>query len=177
MENDAEKKIDEILYGIGVNTFNRFQTFLRMFHKLRGKDYWYALRTSYDSSDNLFHYAAIVKSAFLRNEPEREFLMDDDEREYLQMLPERITIYRGMTEDELQGGSFGVSWTLKRKVAEFFAYKYERNHATNHLKKTVHEITINKKEAIAFMNARQEFEIIYINDAETFLKPRRGSYQ
>ncbi len=90
--------------------------------------------------------------------------MDSRERNYLKKLPEQIKIYRGMTEQELEGKSFGVSWTLKKEVADFFAFDYWRNTATAHLKKTVHEITINKSDVIAFLNDRREYEIIYISN-------------
>jgi hypothetical protein len=142
----------------------KFQSFLAISQIIHGKLYWYALRYAYESSDNLYHYRHDVAFAFSKDEPEREYLMTKKEREYLQRLPEQITIYRGMTQKELKSKNFGVSWTLKKDVAEFFAYTYQRNFATNHLKKLVHEMTINKSEVIAFFNGRDEFEIIYIKD-------------
>ena len=159
----SNEEIEDVIWGKDVDSFNRFPTFLNLAPRLKGKSYWYALRNSYDTSDNLFHYGSMVKAAFLKAEPGRQFLMLKEERAYLKKLPDRITIYRGMTEKELNQKSFGVSWTLKKEMAEFFAYTYQRNVATNHLKKTVHEMTINKSEVIAFMNGRKEFEIIYIN--------------
>jgi len=157
----TENEIDDILFGIGVDSFNRFQTFIKLIPKLKGKSYWYALRNSYDMSDNLFEYSAIVKGCFLKDEPQRECLMQSNEMEYLKNLPEQITIYRGMTENELKQKSFGCSWTLEKDIAEFFANTYQRNFATKHLKKIVHEMNINKSEVIAFFNNRNEFEIIY----------------
>ena len=154
-----EKELDAIFWGVGVDTFNRFQTFLKLAPKLKGRSYWYALGLSYPGSDNLFAHAKSAKAAFLKDEPERKFLMDDEERNFLQELPEQVTIYRGMTEVEFRRKSFGVSWTLDRRVAEFFAFSYGRNHSTNHLKKTVCKITIHKNEVIAFLNGRKESEI------------------
>ena len=159
-----ENEIDNILFGIGVDSFNRFQTFIKLMPKLKGKNYWYALRNSYDTSDNLFKYSRIVKGCFLKDEPQRENLMLPDEIEYLKNLPEQITIYRGMTENELKQKHFGCSWTIKKEVADFFANTYQRNFATKNLKSIVHELTIYKNEVIAFFNDRNEFEIIYIKD-------------
>lgn len=158
----TESEIDDILFGVEVDSFTRFQTFIKLMPKLKGKSYWYALRNSYDMSDNLFEYSGIVKGCFLKNEPQREYLMLPDEMEYFKTLPEQITIYRGMTEKELKQKSFGCSWTLKKEVAEFFAYTYQRNFATKNLKKVVHEMIINKSEVIGFFNGRNEFEIIFI---------------
>jgi hypothetical protein len=157
------KQIDSILFGIGVSSWNRFHTFFLMKGELKGKNYWYALRNSYDCSDNLYKAAPMVKAAFLSKEPGREYLMSKKERDYLTNLPDRITIYRGMTEKELKKESFGVSWTLKKEVAEFFANTYIRNFDTRKLKKCVYELTINKNDVIAFFNERKEFEIIYIH--------------
>jgi hypothetical protein len=140
----------------------KFQVFLAIYRILKDKLYWYALRNSYDGSDNLFHYRHDIAIAFSSKEPNRQFLMQKKERDFLESLPEQITIYRGMTEDELRQKDFGVSWTLKKEVAEFFANTYQRNYATKHLKKVVHEITISKSEVIAFFNQRTEFEIIYL---------------
>jgi hypothetical protein len=130
---------------------------------LKGKLYWYALRNAYEMSDNLFSYRYDLKKAYQSSEPERGYLMTKKERDYLISLPEQLTIYRGMTYQEYNSRDFGISWTLKKKTAEFFAFKYSRNHATNHSKGFVHEIVIYRSEVIAFLNGRKEFEIIYIH--------------
>ena len=80
--------------------------------------------------------------------------------------PEKVGIYRGMTKIELKSGEFGISWTLDKEKAEFFAYTYVRNTSTNLLPKTVHKIIVDKKDIIAYFNGRKEQEIIYIPDLE-----------
>lgn len=142
----------------------RWQVFLALSPILEGRLYWQALGIAYIASDNLYHYRHDVRFAFLKCEPEREQLMTKQERDYLAALPDQITIYRGMTREELSQKSFGISWTLKREQAEFFANEYPRNYATNHLERVVHELIINKSEVIAFFNGAAEFEIIYISD-------------
>ncbi len=155
-------QIQRILWGPGVDSWNRFETFLELVPKLKGRSYWHALGIAYTDSDNLFHYSGLVKAAFLKNKLGREYLMNEEEQNYLKDLPNEITIYRGMTEIELQQKDFGISWTLKKEVAEFFAQKYWRNLSTDQYKKTVHKLTIDKSQVIAFFNDRDEFEIIYI---------------
>lgn len=147
-------------FTIGIT---KFQVFLALKPILKGRLYWYALRNGYDMCDNLYFYKEDVKLAFSCKEPEREHLMSLRERRYLENLPEQITIYRGMTEEELEMESFGCSWTLKKEIAEFFATSYQRNYATMDLTKVVHEKIINKSEVIAFFDEREEFEIIYID--------------
>ena len=154
---------ETILFGIGINSLNRFETFLKIKDELKGKKYWYNLKVAYTDSDDLFRYSEQIKECFSKKEPEVYYLMDFKELDYLKSLPEKITIYRAMTESELVSGVFGVSWTLKKDIAEFFCYKYQRNYSTIGLKKVIHKITIYKKDIIAFFNNRNEFEIIYIH--------------
>jgi hypothetical protein len=157
-----KEEIKKNIFGFGVNSFNRFPTFLKINSQLKGENYWYALRNSYVNSDNLYSFSKMIKKCFLKNEPQIESLMLPEEMEYFNNLPNQITIYRGMTEDELNQKAFGCSWTLKKEVAEYFAYTYSRNFDTRNINKVVHELTINKNEVIAFFNEREEFEIIYI---------------
>jgi hypothetical protein len=161
MNND---EIDKILFGFGVDSFNRFETFLKIKSQLKGENYWYALRSSYQMSDNLFRFSNIIKNCFLSDEPKKDLLMDFEEYEYINNLPNQITIYRGMSELELKQESFGCSWSLKKSQAIFFANEYNRNFDTRHLKKVVHEITIDKSKVMAFFNSREEFEIIYFKE-------------
>ena len=95
--------------------------------------------------------------AFESKEPGRNYLMNNKERKYLDKLPEQITIYRGMTKVEQESKDFGVSWTLTKERAEFFAKEYQRNYTTKQLQKVVHSMIIDKKNFIAFFNEREEF--------------------
>ena len=158
----TKEQIDDILVGIDCNSFNRFETFLKLGNNLKGELYWYALQIAYQMSDNLYLHRDQVKTAFCRNQPGRQKLMRLEELEYLKALPDHLSIYRGMTEQELNNGNYGVSWTLKKEVAEFFAFSYIRNFDTDHYAKVVHELNIRKKEVIALFLGRQEYEIIYI---------------
>jgi len=88
--------------------------------------------------------------------------MSKREQKYLSILPEDLTIFRGMTVQEFESGDFGVSWTLKKDVAEFFAYTYGRNQATSHLPKMVHELHVKKSDIIAYFGERKEYEVIYV---------------
>lgn len=151
---------------------SKFQAFLAIKPVLKGKFYWYALRQAYDLSDNLFLYRTDVKLAFCSDDPFREFLMNCSERKVWAKLPPRVTIYRGMTAKELEGKIYGVSWTLSRQKAEYFARQYPRNYAVNHLEKVVHKKVVSKNKIVAFFNERLEEEIIYIDKHP--LKGRRS---
>jgi hypothetical protein len=157
-----KNQVDNILFGIGCNSFNRFETFLSIADNLKGENYWYALRNAYTLSDNLYKYRNSVKQAFLKNEPDRFSLMEKSELKQLESLAETFTIYRAMTKTELDSLQFGVSWTLERKIAEFFANTYRRNFDTANHEKVIHRIGVKKERVIALFNDRKESEIIFI---------------
>ncbi|XWW44458.1 hypothetical protein JYG30_17015 [Fibrella sp. USSR17] len=159
--NFDRQAVDSLLYGVEVNSYNRFGAFLKYCSFLSFTDselYSYALSMAYTSSDNLFAYGDDVRTAF--EAADNLALMNEDDIRLYQSLPDMITIYRGMTVAERDSISYGLSWTLKKEVAEFFAYKYNRNHTTNHLPKCVHEITITKADITCVFTDRDESEII-----------------
>jgi hypothetical protein len=144
------------------SSFDRFQTFLKIKDQLNDKDYWRTLADAYTGSDNLYYLKEEVKEAFLENRSHREFLMTRKELKIYNSLPENITIYRGMTVEELESGDFNVSWTLLKERAEFFAFKYGRNFSTEGKPKIVHQLEVMKVEILAYLHDRNEQEVIYI---------------
>ena len=144
------------------SSFDRFQKFLEIKDQLNDKDYWKVLSDAYIGSDNLFRFSDDIKEAFIEEREFRTKLMRRKDLKHFNDLPEVVTIYRGMTVEEFQSGNFGVSWTLSRKVAEFFANVYGRNHDTNHLPKIVHELEVSKLLIYAYFGDRNEQEVIYI---------------
>ncbi len=159
MNKKEKEKIEKIIYGIGVDTYNRFGVFLKHQKNFDDCEYWYALRLAYKSSDNLFQYSGLVRAAFESN---RDYLMNESEKLFLENLPEEIRIYRAMTIKESKSRHFGVSWTLSKDVAEFFRDKYMRNHATRNEPKIIIEKVVSKENIIAYFNEREEQEIIYL---------------
>lgn len=155
-------EIDRIL--LEADSFSRINVLIEILPQLSGGDYWYALGFGYQICDNLGNYSSLLRELFLSDEPERSELMTSEEKDYLDNLPEEFTIYRGMTKIEQQSNNFGLSWTLKKDTAEFFANNYGRNFSTEHMEKTVHQLTVKKKDVIAFFDDRDEDEIIYIQE-------------
>lgn len=116
----------------------------------------------YTRCDDLYRYKDIVSYAFSVVKPYREKLMTKKELAYLDRLPDKVHIYRGMTVKESKKKSQGYSWTLKKKIAEFFAYEYRRNFSTANESKIVIEKIIDKKDILAVFLGRKEFEVIYL---------------
>lgn len=126
------------------NSYERFPTFYTMYKGgyIPDEYYWEILREAYEGADNLFNFRHEIKECFSQKIPDRNKLMEKEELEYLSMLPDNITLYRGMTTLESKLGDFGISWTLDKKVADFFANKYGRNFDTHHFKKYIKTLSV-----------------------------------
>lgn len=153
-------------FPIGVN---KLQVFLSIAPLLEGKNYWKALMEAYTMSDNLFEFRIDLIKSFLCKEPDKWALMKKSERSFLERLPSEISIYRGMTKSEYESGEFGVSWTLNRKVAEYFAFEYQRNFNANQ-PKIIHELMVSKHSLHAYFSSRNEKEVVYIHEIPENLK-------
>ena len=159
----SEEDMEQVLYGIGTNSYNRFSAFYEIKHRLDDKVYWKGLALAYDSSDNLYEYTDEVKECFTSDRPHREELMDKKERMYYDRLPEILILHRAMTKKEYNNGNHGVSWTLRKSVAVFFKDKYKRNQDTDDKEKTIMKKKVNKSQIIAVFLDRNEFEVILTN--------------
>ena len=81
----------------------------------------------------------------------KKWLMTEEEFEFFNNLPEEITIYRGSEYIK------GISWTLSKEQAEWFAKRFEINGK-------VFEKTVNKSDCLCYLNHREDQEIIYIKN-------------
>jgi hypothetical protein len=103
----------------------------------------------------------LLKAVFTSTKrKDKHCLMTEENIQYLESLPDEIEIHRGMTVRESENKNYGLSWSLNKNIAEFFAYKYPDNQFHDE-EKTVVSLTIPKKEVIAYIGGRQEEEIIW----------------
>lgn len=129
--------------------------------------YWKMVGQCYTCS-SLAHTDMPIILNYLNDErPEKEHLMDEEEREFFNNLPDEVTIYRGCTKKEIKSGNFRISWTLDKKIAEFFAFEYN-NLAIGHSldkNKSLYEViekTVSKKDLLCYFGGRNEAEVLYI---------------
>ncbi len=162
----SEKEILRILSGISADAYNRLLIFfdLQNHCRMNPKTYWKGLADAYTCSDDTYRYKEIIRKLFGKNLPRREELMTTSEKKYFNALPNSLTIYRGMTVEESKSKDYGISWSLKESIAEFYCNSYMRNHSTYKMPKTIVKLLINKKEVIAYFNNRKEEEIIYLGN-------------
>ena len=126
-------------------------------------EYWKYLSESYIMSSNNYKYKKELVELFTSLRPQKEYLMNDEEKKIIDSLPQKINIYRGMSTVEADSSDFGISWTLNKAIADKFADSYLHNYDTRSIPHVVKGISISKSEIIAYFNGREEEEIIYIH--------------
>jgi len=89
---------------------------------------------------------------------EPQLMMNSEERELLENLPQQVTIYRGIrVDDELDKENLGLSYTLFREKAEWFAKRFAHN---KDVTPVVIEATIDKDDILSVFLERQEDEVL-----------------
>lgn len=121
------------------------------------------LSSAYTSSSNTYLYRQELKELFTSKRIIPEHLMNEEDLNYFKKLPHEFTIYRGMSKEEFNSKDFGFSWTLDRKIANFFANDYIHNYNKINESGLIYETRVQKKNVIAFFDERKEKEIIYID--------------
>lgn len=150
----TNEQLEETL--IMCDSTERLSTFLEISKacKLSNKKYWKHLYESYVNSDRILEQLELdeVKDLFDSNRTcKAEWIMTKRELRELDRLPEMVTIYRGCSEEESGDEEYGISWTTKREVAEWFA---------NRIDGVVVEMVIHKDSIKAYMLSRSEYEVI-----------------
>ena len=73
-------------------------------------------------------------------------------------LPEKITIYRGSYS------RWGISWTLNKDIAEWFATRFKAVNKIETVNTQVFKQEVYRDNCIAYFNDREEEEIIYLGE-------------
>ena len=127
----------------------RLDAFLKIMNQLSDKSYWGILRDIWQNIENNWQNLETWKELMQSNRKHREFFMEEEERDFLNTLPETFTIYRGHTFNNENG----FSYTLDIEKAKWFSKRFSRKGA-------VSEKVINKSDVFAYLSSEQE--IIYI---------------
>jgi hypothetical protein len=83
--------------------------------------YWPIMRRVYHAQKYTHGYRDLFDRLFRADRPGRENLMKPEERETLAHLPDEVVVYRGYSDDDYEGYAEGISWTLDRRAAIWFA--------------------------------------------------------
>jgi len=107
---------------------------------------------------------------FSANVKQKRKLMSSKERQVIQDLPKKATIYRGY-DDDIKNNLMGISWTLSEEKADWFATRFKIETAPR-----VAEGQCEKSSILAYFDDRGEQEIV-INPIDiniTDNRPARG---
>lgn len=98
----------------------------------------------------------ISKSEYVRlfKRADKNYLMTEEERNILDSLPERITIYRGIN-NKTNHPVNGMSWTPERDTAIWFANHFSNNGGS------VCQAEINKENILAYFDFEKETVVDY----------------
>lgn len=77
--------------------------------------------------------------------------MSKGEQKKFNALPDKVIIYRGVNNPKYK---YGFSWTLDKRIAYWFANRYENKESY------VYECTVDKKDLICYFEIRNEKEVI-----------------
>ena len=100
----------------------------------------------------------VPKATLLRwfKKADKKFLMDDKESKALVSFPEIITVYRGVCAKQYREG---LSWTLDKDKAEWFAKRFSYDNAVV----VVYECQVPKSAVLAFFDGREKEIILDYN--------------
>lgn len=90
------------------------------------------------------------------NVANRRDIMNADDLAVFEGFPVRLRVYRGCSVEETRAGVFGLSWTLSRAIAEFFAWRFNAADTG----RVVVSTEITRPDVLAYFNTRREQEII-----------------
>ena len=140
----------------------RTQAFKAISVRLADDEYWELLSEIWLASDNVWQNLEDWKVLLTSRRSHREEMMHVGEQAFLSNLKHTVTIYRGCMKDLNEGG---LSWTLDRSIAESYAERIGEGGIVLQRK-------INKPEIVAYLDGREESEII----KRPFTKGRRVQY-
>lgn len=146
------KRSDWGSYFLMVERGYRLQELLEVKEYIPENDYLEILRWVWTEA----HYITSQIEAYEIVRLFESWKMTAEEQVIFDNLPNTFTIYRGCFDDNEDG----ISWTLSRKVANIFAKGgLERKGTKAHGGKVV-KFKIAKEEVLAFINTREEQEIL-----------------
>lgn len=132
----------------------RLDALLEVVPLMTDPDYWQLLRQVYQDSENVEQNPALWRKALTAQKSQRTQMMNVEELNALEQLPEKVTVWRGATDDEEL--SAGYSWTVRENVAHWFASRLARSSDAGIVACGV----ARKERVIAHLLSRNEFEII-----------------
>lgn len=131
----------------------RLQAFIKIRPQLHGDAYWETVSFIWIDSENIWQNRKAWRQIWSSKEPNREKVMDSEERDFLAQLSDSFVIYRGVKHKTAMRS---LSWTLDQDKAKWFAKRLRFAKQ----KPILLTAEIQKSQAMAYMSGRSESEII-----------------
>jgi hypothetical protein len=132
---------------------HRPDAFIEIKDDLSDKSYWELLGEVWMDTEYPWQNQSKWKALWGSGRPEKQFAMSIEEREALALLPDALTIYRGVGKGN---NVDGLSWTLSREKAVCFVRRFGPRLGDGLLITA----TANKQDVHAFLDGRKEQEVI-----------------
>lgn len=131
----------------------RVQAFVQISAKMDDEYFWRLLADVYSDTENFWQERNYWNLLLTTDRPRREEFMTEEERNKLQTLPDKLTIYRGYNG---KGKLRSWAWTLDRDRAVWFAKRL--HHGGKPPRVATGEVA--KADVVAYLNGRNEEEIV-----------------
>jgi hypothetical protein len=120
-------------------------------------DLWPVVADTWSDSENIYQCAGEWLDLWRRPSARKHEAMSEEDHSTWKSFPDVLTIYRGVNCSEeweaFEAISFGLSWTLDREKAVWFANRGSE-------KPFIAKRTIKKSDCFAYFSDRQEQEVI-----------------
>lgn len=122
---------------------------------LSEKDFAEMLKFCWTTCESPMNDANVTKKEIVCwfTDANKNFLMSKEEKKIHKSLPQMVEIYRGTRSAAYK---LGVSWTLNRETAEWFAKRFSNSNDECHL----YSYRIDRRDVLCYINERNEQEII-----------------
>jgi hypothetical protein len=131
----------------------RLDAFMEIAEHLPDKKFWVLLAYVWTDSENIWQNLQHWRALWNTERPGKQFAMDAKERKEFKQLPDKITIYRGISNGHT---AKGMSWTLDREKAIWFAKRFQNSCTPPILLRA----RANKSDVHAMVLGRKETEIV-----------------
>jgi hypothetical protein len=150
------------------------------------KEYWKLLRFLWLTyNDNIYEIRDTWWFLFRSERSSREYFMKEEERVYLNNLPNEFTVYRGYVGSinlrELDSKSLfsrrmspfetlqgvGYSFSLSKDIGMKYFHEYEKYNSGDRLS-MLYEGIISKNEVLAYVNENEENEILLLPSVSNY---------
>jgi hypothetical protein len=132
---------------------HRVEAFINAASRMTDTQYWHNLASIWIDSENIRQNPRLWEQLLRSKRPERQSIMDDEERDALDAMPGLIPVYQGHTVRRHDGWS----WTTDRAKAEWFAQRFSDFESSPPALTTG---VVYKRLVIAYFTGRGESEIV-----------------